>query len=241
MGPDYWVIQNAPLKPVLAKLYELPETRIDLDEALEHRRYDFELVLPENVSRETMIRLMRAGVEKQVHVREENGPTDVYVISAPNGIKLRAAHGDDEWVAFGSVGFTEVSFAGSPPRVPDGLLLMPILDLRMVPSEKETMREASMQRMKGELFAGGFGLGGGGIGITAINQSLTMDELAQVLESGLDLPVVNETGLSGTYALNLQGDRPTTQAFLKVLADTLGIVSGRDRRAISRLVVRPRA
>jgi hypothetical protein len=63
-GPDYWVIEGAPLGPMLATLYDMPETRIDLSPPLDTSRYDLVLVLPRNESQETMIRLMREGIEK---------------------------------------------------------------------------------------------------------------------------------------------------------------------------------
>src|SRR5262249_1628624 len=45
-GPDYWVIQGALLKPVLAALYDVRAPRIDLSPRLDFERYDFALVLP---------------------------------------------------------------------------------------------------------------------------------------------------------------------------------------------------
>jgi len=58
-GPDYWVIEGAPLRPVLANLYDISERRIDLATTLDSSTYDFVLVLPQSVSRERMIDLMR--------------------------------------------------------------------------------------------------------------------------------------------------------------------------------------
>src|SRR6185436_12481158 len=45
-GPDYWVIEGAPLTPVLTSLYEMPATRLDVAPSLESVRYDLALVLP---------------------------------------------------------------------------------------------------------------------------------------------------------------------------------------------------
>jgi hypothetical protein len=41
---DYWVIERAPLGPVPAMLYDMPETRIDLSPPLETSRYFLVLV-----------------------------------------------------------------------------------------------------------------------------------------------------------------------------------------------------
>src|SRR6185295_9329847 len=75
-GPDYWVIEGAPLRPVLATLYDISERRIDVAAPLDSNRYDFALVLPQSVSREAMMRLMRESIEKQFHVTRELRPMD---------------------------------------------------------------------------------------------------------------------------------------------------------------------
>ncbi len=58
------------------------------------------------------------------------------------------------------------------------------------------------------------------------------------LEGGLDRPIVDETHLGGTYALNVHSEALSTREFLHVLCDKLGLVVTPGRREISMLVAR---
>ena len=52
-GPDFWTMENVPLKAVLSKVCDTAETRIELPQELESSRYDFQLVLPHDVDQIT--------------------------------------------------------------------------------------------------------------------------------------------------------------------------------------------
>jgi uncharacterized protein (TIGR03435 family) len=65
-----------------------------------------------------------------------------------------------------------------------------------------------------------------------------MEQLCQVLEGGLDRPILDETQLSGTYAVNVHAEVVSTREFLRVLCDKLGLVVTPARRDVSMLVVR---
>jgi uncharacterized protein (TIGR03435 family) len=236
-GPDYWVIEGAPLKPVLARLYDLPETRIDVQASLENERYDFVLVLPRNENQEIMIRLMREGIEKHFHVTRERWSMEVDVLTAPDGVKAHEASEEDSLFGFGSIGFIEQAHDG-PPRIPDSFVLANIMDLQMVPSEEPSNPEQAMHRAKSELFKATYGSMPGGVRINSIGDSLTMQELCQLLEGGLDRPIVDETHLTGSYVLNIHSEAVSTRDFLRVLCDKLGLVVTPARREISMLVVR---
>jgi uncharacterized protein (TIGR03435 family) len=236
-GLDYWVIEGAPLGPVLATLYDMPETRIDLSPPLDTSRYDLVLVLPRNQSQETMIRLMREGIERHFHVTRERRSMEVDVLTAPNGIKAREAHEDDSLCASGSIGFVEHAQDG-PPEAPDGLVLTSIMDLHMVPSEKPSSPEEAMRESETQFLRAAYGSRRGGIGINSIGHSLTMEQLCQVLEGGLDRPIIDETHLSGTYAVNVHSEAISTRDFMRVLCDRLGLVVMRARRDLAMLVVR---
>ncbi len=239
-GPDYWVIEGAPLSPVLAKLYDISETRIDLPASLDSSRYDFVLVLPRNATQETMIRLMREGIEKHFHMMRELRPMDVDVLTAPNGIRAREAHEDD--FAFGfveSIGFTDAAQDG-PPQVPHDLPLTEIMNLQMVPSERPPSPEDAMRNARSEFFRAAYGSRRGGVGINSIGASLTMEELCEVLESGVGHPVIDETHLAGTYEVNVHSEAVNTRDFLRVLCEKLGLIVTADQRAVSMLVVRQR-
>ena len=77
-----------------------------------------------------------------------------------------------------------------------------------------------------------------GVSINSIGYSLTMEQLCQVLEGGLDRPMLDETDLPGTYALNVHSEAVSTREFLRVLCDKLGLVVTAERREVSTLIVR---
>jgi uncharacterized protein (TIGR03435 family) len=236
-APDYWVIEGAPLGPVLAMLYDMPETRIDLSPPLDTSSFDLVLVLPRNESQETMIRLMREGIEKHFHVTRELRSMEVDVLTAPNGIKAHEALKDDSLCASGSIGFVEKAQDG-PPQVPDGLVLTSIMDLHLVPSEKPSNPEEAMRKGETQFLRAAYGSRRGGIGINSIDHFLTMEQLCQVLEGGLDHPIIDETRLAGTYAVNVHSEASSTRDFMRVLCDRLGLIVMSARRDVAMLVVR---
>jgi uncharacterized protein (TIGR03435 family) len=77
-----------------------------------------------------------------------------------------------------------------------------------------------------------------GSAVTGISGSeFTMDALAQVLEQHFQKPVVNETGLTGAYSLDLETEARTTSEFLATLKQTFGLALTPARRAITMLAV----
>ncbi|PYQ93772.1 MAG: hypothetical protein DMF96_28650 [Acidobacteria bacterium] len=67
-----------------------------------------------------------------------------------------------------------------------------------------------------------------------------VEELCQVLESGLDRPVIDDTGLTGRYVLKMHTGVVDTRDFLRVLCDKLGLTATSERRDVPVLVVRQR-
>src|SRR4029077_16767775 len=133
----------------LAKLYDMPETRIDLSPSLDTDRYDLVVVLPRPETREPMFRLMREAIEKYFHVTRDLRQMEVDVLTAPNGIKAHETHEDDAMFGFGSMGFIEA--AQESPQVSDAFLLMRIMALPMTPSEEPSSPEEAVRRMKSEM------------------------------------------------------------------------------------------
>jgi uncharacterized protein (TIGR03435 family) len=162
---------------------------------------------------------------------------EVDVLTAPNGIKAHEAHEDDSLCTSGSIGFVEKAQDG-PPQAPDGLVLTSIMDLHMVPSEKPSSPEEAMHKGETQFLRAAYGSRRGGIGINSIDHSMTMEQLCQVLEGGLDRPIIDETHLSGTYALNVHSEAVSTRDFIRVLCDRLGLVVTPARRDVAMLVVR---
>jgi uncharacterized protein (TIGR03435 family) len=75
------------------------------------------------------------------------------------------------------------------------------------------------------------------MGMTEFSHS--MDDFRRVLEDGLKHPVVDETNLVGDFELKIEGDPQTTDEFLAMLRDQLGLAVTPARRSIEMIVVRP--
>ena len=115
---------------------------------------------------------------------------------------------------------------------------MNIMDLHMVPSEEPSSPEEAMHKAETQFLRAAYGSRRGSIGINSIGHSLTMEQLCQVLESGLDHPIIDETHLSGTYAVNVRSEAVSTRDFLRVLCEKLGLIVTPARRDLAMLVVR---
>jgi uncharacterized protein (TIGR03435 family) len=68
----------------------------------------------------------------------------------------------------------------------------------------------------------------------------TTEEFCHLLESGLDRPVVDETGLSGKFPFRVKGSEIPANDFLERLRDQIGLVVTRAQRNVEIVVVRPR-
>jgi uncharacterized protein (TIGR03435 family) len=66
----------------------------------------------------------------------------------------------------------------------------------------------------------------------------TMEQLAHVLERGLDRLVVDETGLKGTYDLKTQPEASSTADFFRMLHEQCGLDLSSGRRKVQVLVAR---
>ena len=168
---------------------------------------------------------------------EQAERSEPVVRSAALLIKAHEVHEEDSQFGFGSIGFMEQAQDGLP-RMPDFLRLANIMDLHMAAPDESSNPELALRPMKSELLRVARGSTPGGVIINSIGSSLTMDELCQELEGGLDRPIVDETHLGATYALNVHSEALSTREFLHVLCDKLGLVVTPGRREISMLVAR---
>jgi len=66
----------------------------------------------------------------------------------------------------------------------------------------------------------------------------TLGEFGQLLEPGLDRFVVDETGLTGRYDLQVTGEATSTDEFRQRLRDQLGLVLTPASRNVTMLVAR---
>jgi len=161
---------------------------------------------------------------------------DVDVLSAPRGIDARETQADDRNFAHGSFSFVTSSLAGA--SVPEAFNLEDVMDLHMVApdpgSPSGDARAAMNMFLQQSLGANS------GIAINSVSQSLTTEQLCRLLEGGHDRPIVDETGLTAAYDINVQSEALSTREFMTVLCDALGLSVVPGRRDVEILVVRER-
>jgi uncharacterized protein (TIGR03435 family) len=86
-APDYWVTRGFELQETIGQLYNVPDSRVVLPAALDHKRYDVALLLPQAEDREAIRRRVRQAIKKKfgLILTFETRPLDVYVLSAVRG------------------------------------------------------------------------------------------------------------------------------------------------------------
>lgn len=235
-GPDFWVITGAPLRPVVARLYDMAPGRIDILPSLDTQRFDFTLILEETSDRPTMERLMREGLERTFVIRRERRAMDVHVLTAPAGI---TAESEDSSKGGLSVSTSDAIWTGTDTPS-DDLELQALLDLHMVPEGPDGSQEAGDAWRLGDRPPSGMATGSR---LIAIDATVTMSHLCELLEAGLDRPVVDETGLTGAYRVRARSNRVDDEAtgdLLRIVVSTLGLVVTPARRDVDWLIVEER-
>jgi uncharacterized protein (TIGR03435 family) len=213
-GPDWWVQRGFDLKTVIAKVYEKDPSRIILPEALQNEeRYDFVLVPPQEMEQAAMRHRLQQAIERHFHVSAavQSRPADVYVMTALEG-KTPPAKTGDARMGGGSIGWSSQEFAVSASR--DGGQPTP----EMVREALAKVKLAAMSNISAE--------------------NTDMAGFRRALEDGLGRPIIDETKLDGTYDLVVQGNARSTEEFLGMLRDQLGIVLTPQHRNIEMLVIR---
>ena len=163
---------------------------------------------------------MQQGIERrfQVKLSLEPRPMDVYVLTAPNGQSpaIKDAEGDfgGGGVSFGTLSFSLPGFDDVPPTEESFRARYPT---------QESWRKAMVSPPSIA-------------GITVSNG--TMEAFCRALEEGLDRPVVDETGLSGTYDIELRGDPASHDSVFDRVKNELGLELTAGRREVPVLVVR---
>ena len=208
-GPEHWSALGFELKAVIAEVYGMDVTRIDVPISLDNgERYDFELLLPKEESWETMNRLLQEATERHfgIAVKRETSAMDVYILTAPDGKGplLREAE-------FGGGGFMTTRSAWIPK---DSLDEAP-----------PTM--AALQKARAQIS----NISGSG---------MTMGDLCQALERHFDRPVIDETGLEGSYDFQVGGENES-EHFFQMLRDDLGLQVTPGKRDVTMLLVRSQA
>lgn len=206
---DYWMRLGYELKPIIAEVYGVDESRVDVPPTLEDgSRYDFILVLPKPEGWGTIERLVQQGIQKQFQlvIARETRSMDVYVVTAPNGIKAA------KLLDLGGGGMmTSFRDFQVDTRV------------RPLPAMRELIREA--------FSSGQCSVFGSGTTIADFCKGLEQN-LGRLFvdETGL-------TGIYDH--LELRADERRFEDVLQALDDQLGLVSMRERRDVTMLVARP--
>ncbi len=212
-GPDWWVQRGFDLKAVIAKVYEKDPSRIVLPDALQgEERYDFVLVPPHQMDPQAMRHLLQQGIAKRFHVSAavESRPADVYVMTAIEGKTPPGITGDAS-MGGGSIGWSRREFVVAEPHGGG-------------PPTPEMIREM-LSKIK---FAA----------ISAISaENISMEDFRRMLEDGLERLIIDETGLGGTYDLEVHGNARSTEELLSMLRDQLGLVLTPEHRNIEMLVI----
>jgi uncharacterized protein (TIGR03435 family) len=250
-GPDFVEIRNASLRGLVAQLFNMPDTRIEWPSSLDpSARYDFLLVLPAAEEREAQRRLMQDGIARHFHISltTELRPRDVHVLTAPNGITARAVREKASFefgsigIGAGSVGSIDIGARPAPsskdshPRIPEAVRLQEILD---APTMDERLPPAdAFAEMRRHITRQFVSLLGPHDWIGGLDASLTIQELCETIEAGLDRPLIDETNLTGTYAIRIPPSAATTVDFLRLVCDSLGLVATLARREVRTLVIR---
>jgi uncharacterized protein (TIGR03435 family) len=226
-APDHWMRRGFDLRAILSSLFDTGPIRIELPPALDNStRYDFVFVPPQPEDDETINRQVRVAIEKHFHitVAAEIRSTDVYVITADRG---KTPPRKSETEAFGGGIYTSTRLFAVPEafRLPEGA----------APTRK-VVEEANRRAMESPEYRQAMAMAQL-VGMAAISSS--MDDFRRMLEEGLLRPVVDETGLTGYYDFQVQGEAQTTEEFLAMLRDQLGLIVTPARRSIEMIVVRP--
>ena len=162
---------------------------------------------------------------------------EVQVVTAPRGIRARERPAEFSGDGGGISGGTfELSQPLSSTSVPDfgDMVVGSLMDLSTVPSASRRPPEEEM-RIAIEGFLRMLG-GSGALG--AIHQTLTMRELCMVLESALQQIFVDETETSAPYEVHVgPATAVSSEQFLKLLCEELGLVVTPARRVLEMLTV----
>jgi uncharacterized protein (TIGR03435 family) len=228
-GLHHWFLEGFSFVNAVAKIYDFPASRIECPDHLANRGpYDIFLMLPVSPiepPHPNVEGAMRSALERYfaIEVSRQTRPTAVLVLSAPDGssrarqISLQEVGGMSAWT-------TEWTEEGR--------------DVPFLPDEQRRRHFEARLRM----FAEGRGMmlpGGSTAGPSALSGSLSMARLCETLELALGRCVVDETGLPGTFEIDLRADRPDADALRAALRERLGLALTPGEREVAFLVVTP--
>ena len=222
---EAWALEGFTLMEALSRAaargpMPFPESRIDLRSSGDTRaRYDFVLVLAPGEHVADRGDLMLRGIERYFGMTVElvERATDVYVLTsvdAPQAALKRSAEGFGGGLAsFSSMQFSMTDPDGMPPTLEAFQARFPTPE-----SWREAMAGAALES------------------VSVSNGSIEV--FCHTLEEALGRPVVDETGLEGSYDIELSG---AAGDLIDRLRRELGLVLTPERRPVAWLNVRASA
>ncbi|MDP9037648.1 MAG: TIGR03435 family protein [Acidobacteriota bacterium] len=220
IGPTLWSLQGYDLRGLLAHIYGVESSRVDLHDpapGAEPERFDISVPLAGDESDATVQKILEAAVRARFHLVAslETRSVEVYVLTAPNGagpglLRAEASRARMRPIAFAPAFLRDDSGAdGDASSLPQSITVAG----RVCP-----------------------GVSSAGISATAA----TVEALARVLEGQLDRPIVDETHLTDAYDFQIPEYRSREQLFA-LLHEKLGIEISVTRRSVAILAVRSTA
>jgi uncharacterized protein (TIGR03435 family) len=221
---EYWALQGYDLKAALSRVFgtqegPFPQSRIELPSRFDaSERFDFVLVFTPGQRSADRSGLMQRGIERhfKVTIGRESRMMDVYVLTAPDGQSAAIRNARDD----AGSGFSAGSFSFSLPAM-DDVAPTPETFRARFPTEESWRKAMTATSLSSISIANG-----------------TMEAFCKSLEDALDRPVVDETGLSGRYDIELHGDREHGGTIFKRIRDELGLMLTADRREVPFIAVR---
>jgi uncharacterized protein (TIGR03435 family) len=214
-GEESWSESGVELRTLLAQMYGVEPGRVEFADvtlgAMGDRRYDVELRLPEEESDAAIEARIEKAIEKKFHVAMavESRPMDVDVVTAPNGAGAELKPDKTGGGAIDSQVMLEDTAMGS--GTPDKAEIARLIAARQAAS---------------------------GVSLTGIEMTAgTIADFCRTLERAVDRPVVDETGLTGRYDLDVKGYANRDELFA-MLRERFGLVVTPARREVKFLVVR---
>jgi uncharacterized protein (TIGR03435 family) len=213
-GPDFWILRGFDLKTIVSMAYEKDPSRVALPKSLDNdEKFDFVVVLPNEEDETAIHQLVQGAIEKQFKVSPVvvSKPAEVYLMTAIKGKTPAAKTGSQ---SSGGGGFTSASAEFS---LPEGTLHTPEAFNKGV---DELAKHPGHIRISN---------------ISAANT--TIDQFRKSLEYHLGRPIIDETGLEGTYDLEVHGHASSDEEFLRMLCEQTGLVLTPETRNIEILTL----
>jgi uncharacterized protein (TIGR03435 family) len=209
IGSDSWSARGYDLRKLIAQVYNVDVRRIELPEGFaEDARYDVSLDLATDVSEETMQQVLQGAIEKKFGVTIQPESRPMQVYV------LTAPNGPGE-------AMHPHSFV-----VPGGLKGLASLG-DGAESGDDFQRITYMGKECSGVSSGGIDVAGG-----------SMSEFRRTLEPDLDLVLLDETHLAGSYDFKI-GNYSNQDELFKLLHDQLGLQVTRAERDVTVVAVRP--